>query len=127
MSAVWCADETFLGDLIYLDEGNLVIDSPDDEKAKQMKQALLGGTPAAQVLSSDSVNIPLLAVTSIRTDRNDEDSVEDVTPVLAAVPPLNSLRGNPEKPSARGTNPVVFAEVKAAMRGFCRASLGRTA
>jgi hypothetical protein len=73
MSAVWCADETFLGDLIYLDEGNLVIDSPDDEKAKQMKQALLGGTPAAQVLSSDSVNIPLLAVTSIRTDRNDED------------------------------------------------------
>jgi hypothetical protein len=73
MSAVWCEDDTFLGDLIFLDDSSLVIDSPDDEKAKQMKQALLGGTPAAQVLSSDSVNIPLLAVTSIRTDRNDED------------------------------------------------------
>ena len=73
MSAVWCADDTFLGDLIFLNESNLVIDSPDDDKAEQIKSALLGGTPAAQVLSSDSVDIPLLSITSIRTDRNDED------------------------------------------------------
>ena len=73
MSAVWCADDTFLGDLIYLNESNLVIDSPDDDKAEQIKSALLGGTPAAQVLSSDSTDIPLLSITSIRTDRNDED------------------------------------------------------
>ena len=73
MSAVWCADDTFLGDLIYLDDASLVIDSPDDEKTPGIKQALLGGTPAAQVLSSDSTNIPLLSITSVRTDRNDED------------------------------------------------------
>lgn len=73
MSAVWCADDTFLGDLIYLNESNLVIDSPDDDKADQIRSALLSGTPAAQVLSSDSVDIPLLSITSIRTDRNDED------------------------------------------------------
>jgi hypothetical protein len=73
MSVVWCADDTFLGDLIFLDESNLVIDSPDDDKAEQIKSALLGGTPAAQLLSSDSLDIPLLSITSIRTDRNDED------------------------------------------------------
>ena len=73
MSAVWCEDDTFLGDLIFLNESNLVIDSPGDDQAENLKSALLSGTPAAQVLGSDSVDIPLLAITSIRTDRNDED------------------------------------------------------
>ena len=73
MSAVWCADETFLGDLIFINESNLVIDSPDDDKAEQIKSALLSGTPAAQVLSSDSVDIPLLSITSIKTDKNDDE------------------------------------------------------
>ena len=73
MSAVWCADETFLGELIFLNESNLVVDSPDDAKAVQIKDALLGGTPAAQVLSSDSTDIPLLSVVSIKTDKNDDE------------------------------------------------------
>ena len=73
MTAVWCADDTFLNDLIFLNESNLVVDSPKSEKALQIKEALLAGTPAAQLLSSDSVNIPLLSITSIRTDRNDDD------------------------------------------------------
>lgn len=93
MSAVWCADETFLGELIYLNESNLVVDSPDDEKTVQIKDALLGGTPAAQVLSSDSTDIPLLSITSITTDKNDDEieikykagkEVEDKTLRLAS-------------------------------------------
>lgn len=73
MSAVWCADQTFLGDLIYLSDSNLVIDSPDDDKAVQIRDALLSGTPVAQVLSSNSVDIPLLSIVSIKTDRNDDE------------------------------------------------------
>ncbi len=73
MSAVWCADETFLGELIFLNESNLVVDSPDDDKAVQIKDSLLNGTPVAQVLSSDSVDIPLLSIISIKTDRNDDE------------------------------------------------------
>ena len=73
MSAVWCTDQTFLGELIFLNESNLVVDSPDDDKAVQIKDALLGGTPAAQVLSSDSTDIPLLSITSIKTDKNDDE------------------------------------------------------
>lgn len=93
MSAVWCTDETFLGELIYLNESNLVVDSPDDNKAVQIKDALLGGTPAAQVLSSDSTDIPLLSITSIKTDKNDDEieiqyksgkEVEDKTLRLAS-------------------------------------------
>jgi len=93
MSAVWCAEETFLGELIYLNESNLVVDSPDDDKAVQIKDALLGGSPAAQVLSSNSTDIPLLAITSIKTDRNDDEieieyksgkEVEDKTLRLAS-------------------------------------------
>jgi hypothetical protein len=92
-SAVWCTDETFLGDLIYLNESNLVVDSPDDDKAVQIKDALLSGTPAAQVLSSDSTDIPLLSITSIKTDKNDDEieiqyktgkEVEDKTLRLAS-------------------------------------------
>jgi len=73
MSAVWCTDQTFLGELIFLNESNLVVDSPDDDKAVLIKDALLGGTPAAQVLSSDSTDIPLLSITSIKTDKNDDE------------------------------------------------------
>jgi len=73
MSEVWCANETFLGQLIFLNDSNLVVDSPDDDKTVQIKDALLGGTPVAQVLSSDSVDIPLLSITSIKTDRNDDE------------------------------------------------------
>ncbi len=73
MSAVWSADQTFLGELIFLNDSNLVVDSPDDDKAVQIKDALLGGTPAAQVLSSDSTDIPLLSVISIKADKNDDE------------------------------------------------------
>ena len=73
MTAVWCADDTFLDQLIFLNDSNLVVDSPKDEEAPRIKEALLGGTPAAQLLSSDSIDIPLLSITSIQTDRNDED------------------------------------------------------
>lgn len=73
MNAVWCGDETFLDQLIYLNESNLVIDSPDEDKVAQIKEALLGGTPAARVLSSDSVDVPLLSITSISTDKNDDE------------------------------------------------------
>ncbi len=93
MSAVWCADDTFLDQLIFLNESNLIVDKPDDEQAPAMKQALLGGSPAAQVLSSDSVDIPLLSIVSIQTDRNDDeieihykkdDDVKDKTLRLAS-------------------------------------------
>ena len=93
MSAVWCADDTFLDQLIFLNESNLIVDKPDDEKAPAMKQALLGGSPAAQVLSSDSVDIPLLSIVSIKTDKNDDeieihykkdDDVKDKTLRLAS-------------------------------------------
>lgn len=93
MSAVWCTDDTFLGDLIFLNDSNLIVDSPDKEKAPAMKQALLGGSPAAQVLSSDSVDIPLLSIVSIQTDKNDDEievhykngkEVEDKTLRLAS-------------------------------------------
>jgi hypothetical protein len=73
MSGVWCADDTYFNHLIYLNESNLVIDKPDEERAPQIKEALLGGTPAAQVLSSDSVDIPLLSITSIQADRADDE------------------------------------------------------
>ena len=73
MGAVWCADDTYFKDLIFLTESNLVIDRPDEEKAPQIKDALLGGTPAAQVLSSNSTDIPLLAITSIQADRTDDE------------------------------------------------------
>ncbi len=73
MSAVWCADDTFLDQLIFLSDNNLIVDSPDDDKAPAMKQALLGGSPAAQVLSSDSTDIPLLSIVSIQTDKNDDE------------------------------------------------------
>ncbi len=73
MSTVWCADETFLDELIFLSDSNLVIDSADDSSAEEIKAALLSGTPAAKVLSSDSVDVPLLAVVSIATDRNDDE------------------------------------------------------
>ncbi len=73
MSAVWCADDTYFKDLIYLNESNLVIDRPEEEKTPQIKDALLGGTPAAQVLSSKSVDIPLLSITSIQADRADNE------------------------------------------------------
>lgn len=73
MNAVWCSDETFLDQLIYLNESNLVLDSPKDEKADEIKQALLNGTPAARVLSSDSVDVPLLSIVSISTDKSDDE------------------------------------------------------
>lgn len=41
------------------------------------------------------------------------EGMKGVTPVLSAVAPLKTLRGNPEKPTARGINPVVLEEVKA--------------
>ena len=73
MNAVWCADETFLDQVIYLSESNLVLDSTDDDKATDIKNALLSGTPAARVLSSKSVDVPLLSIVSIFTDKNDDD------------------------------------------------------
>ena len=59
--------------MIFLNDSNLVVDSPDDDKAVQIKDALLAGTPAAQLLSSDSTDIPLLSVISIKTDKNDDE------------------------------------------------------
>ena len=73
MSAVWCADDTFLHELIFLSDSNLVVAAPEKEKSEEIKKALLGGTPVAKVLSSDSVEISLLSITSIQTDRNDDD------------------------------------------------------
>ena len=73
MSNVWCADDTFLGDLIFLNRDNLIVDSPAEDKMPGIRDALLGGEAPASVLSSDAVNIPLLAVTKISTDRNDSD------------------------------------------------------
>ena len=43
MSAVWCTDQTFLGELIFLNESNLVVDSPDDDEAVQIKGGMVGG------------------------------------------------------------------------------------
>ena len=73
MANVWCADETFLGQLIFLSDQNLVVDSPDKDKASQIRDELLGGSTPAAVLSSDSVDIPLLSVVKIMTDKNDDE------------------------------------------------------
>jgi len=73
MNAVWCADDTYFKELYYLNESNLVIDRPDEEQTPQIKDALLGGTPAAQVLSSKSVDIPLLSIVSIQADQVDDE------------------------------------------------------
>jgi len=73
MSNVWCADDTFLGDLIYLGNENLIVDSPDKDDAPRIREALLSGKSPGSVLSSDARNIPLHAVTRIVTDRHDED------------------------------------------------------
>lgn len=93
MSAVWCADDTFLHELIFLNDSNLVVSSPEKEKSEEIKQALLAGTPAAQLLDSDSTDIPLLSIVSIKTDLNDDeievhyksgDDVEETTLRLAS-------------------------------------------
>lgn len=73
MNAVWCADDTFLDQLIYLNESNLVVDKPKDDQVEEIKEALLSGTPTAKVLSSDSVDVPLLSIISISTDKNDDE------------------------------------------------------
>lgn len=73
MSNVWCADDTFLGDLIYLGNENLIVDSPDTDDTPKIREALLSGQSPASILSSDALNIPLHAVTRIVTDRHDED------------------------------------------------------
>lgn len=73
MSAVWCADDTFLNQLIFLSDSNLVVDSPKSDKAEDFRTALLNGTPVAQVLSSDSVDVPLLSIVSISTDKHDDE------------------------------------------------------
>ena len=38
MSAVWCADDTYFKELYCLNESNLVVDRPDEEKAPQIKR-----------------------------------------------------------------------------------------
>ena len=73
MANVWCADDTFLGDLIYIGSENLIVDSPDENKLPSIRDALLAGQAPAAVIGSDAVNIPLHAVKKISTDRHDQD------------------------------------------------------
>ena len=73
MTSVWCADDTLFGEMIFLDDSNLIVDLPEEKHVDRMRDALLGGTAPAAVLSSESTNIPLLAVTKISIDRHDED------------------------------------------------------
>ena len=73
MTHVWCADDTFLGEMIFLDDHSLIVDAPDEADVPRIRDALLGGSTPASVLSSDSTNIPLLSITRIAANRHDED------------------------------------------------------
>lgn len=73
MANVWCADDTCFDDLIFLGNENLIIDSPEEDKVPQIRDALLGGQSPAGVLGSDALNIPLTSVVKISTDRHDDD------------------------------------------------------
>ncbi|MEL7536885.1 MAG: hypothetical protein AAFZ58_00655 [Pseudomonadota bacterium] len=73
MSNVWCADDTRLGELVFLGQENLVIDSPDKDDAQRIREELLAGATPATLLSSKATTIALHAVSKISTDRNDTD------------------------------------------------------
>ncbi len=73
MTSVWCADDTFLNDLIFLDDRSLIVDRTKEEQAETQKAALMSGQSPASVLSSDCLYIPLTSVVRISTDRHDED------------------------------------------------------
>lgn len=72
MSQVWCADETFFGDLIMIGNENLIVDHPKEDETPAIRDALLNGQSPAAVLSSTALNIPLTAVTRIVTDKQDD-------------------------------------------------------
>ena len=73
MNQVWCADDTFLDDLIYLGHENLFVDWTKEDEVATKRDALLAGQSPGAVLSAEATNIPLHAITRISTDRNDED------------------------------------------------------
>lgn len=72
MSHVWCADDTFFGDLILIGNENLIVDHPKEEETPAIRDALLQGQSPAAVLSSTALNIPLTSVTKIVTDLHDD-------------------------------------------------------
>lgn len=73
MSQVWCADDTDFGDLIVISTDNLIVDRPEEEDARSIRDALLQGKTPASVISSDADNIPLVSVTRISADLTDKE------------------------------------------------------
>ena len=73
MASVWCADDTFGPQFIFLGEQNLIVDMPKSGNREQMRDALLAGSSPAAVVSSLSVDIPLTSIVHIATDKHDED------------------------------------------------------
>lgn len=74
MVHVWCGDEeTFLGQLILLIDDAIVVATPEYKELDSIRQRLTAGESPASVLPDDARTIPFLSVTSIVTDKHDED------------------------------------------------------
>jgi len=73
MANVWCADDTFAAQFIFLDDRNLIVDLPKRKNQEQMRNALMSGSSPAAVVTSLSTDIPLTSITRIATDKHDED------------------------------------------------------
>ena len=73
MTQVWCADETRIGELIYLGRENLVVDMPDKAAVADIRDRLIAGDAPGKLLGKDATTVPLHSVTKISTDRHDTD------------------------------------------------------